>query len=180
MIRRCTAITALILSAACYSPVSEPADSTPDFTGTWGHQRVFGIDEVCSEVLPGGSVRNVECPERATPPAGDAGSDFPNYRPEFASKVAALRDQQVEMDTVLRCYPPGVPRIGPPAKIVQNEREVVFLYDDANGSFFRIIPVDGRPPRTGVVQLPGRSGGTFRGRYPGRRNGELHRRNLAD
>jgi hypothetical protein len=130
--------------------MSEPADSTPDFTGTWGHQRVVGIDEVCSEVLPGGSVRNVECPERATPPAGDAGSDFPNYRPEFASKVAALRDQQVEMDTVLRCYPPGVPRIGPPAKIVQNEREVVFLYDDANGSFFRIIPVDGRPPRTGL------------------------------
>jgi len=51
----------------------------------------------------------------------------------------------VQMDTVLRCQAPGVPRIGPPHKIVQNAREVVFLYDDVNGAFFRIIPTDGRP-----------------------------------
>jgi hypothetical protein len=43
-----------------------------------------------------------------------------------------------------------VPRIGPPAKIIQNAREVVFLYDDVNGAFFRIIPTDGRPHRKDV------------------------------
>jgi hypothetical protein len=43
-----------------------------------------------------------------------------------------------------------VPRIGPPSKIVQNAREVVFLYDDVNGAFFRIIPTDGRPHRKDV------------------------------
>lgn len=51
---------------------------------------------------------------------------------------------------MLRCYPPGVPRIGPPAKIVQNDREVVFLYDDQNGSFYRVIPIDGRQHRSGL------------------------------
>ena len=58
--------------------------------------------------------------------------------------------RQVELDSNLRCQPPGVPRIGPPTKIVQNAREVVFLYDDVNGSFFRIIPTDGRTHRTDV------------------------------
>jgi hypothetical protein len=40
-----------------------------------------------------------------------------------------------------------VPRIGPPHKIIQTAREVVFLYDDMNGPFFRIVPTDGRPHR---------------------------------
>lgn len=34
--------------------------------------------------------------------------------------------------------------------IVQNSREVVFMYDDPNGSFFRIIPIDRRAHRTDV------------------------------
>jgi hypothetical protein len=33
---------------------------------------------------------------------------------------------------------------------VQTPTEVVFLYDDQNGSFFRIVPTDGRPHRTGL------------------------------
>jgi hypothetical protein len=32
-----------------------------------------------------------------------------------------------------------VPRIGPPQKIVQTARELVFLYDDLNGNFFRVV-----------------------------------------
>jgi hypothetical protein len=122
-----------------------------DFTGTWGHQRVFGIDEVCGETLPDGSLRAADCPERNdAAPASASGTDFPKYKPEFVARVEELRGAQVSSDTVLRCYPPGVPRIGPPAKIVQNAREVVFLYDDPNGSFYRVIPIDGRPRRTGI------------------------------
>jgi hypothetical protein len=76
--------------------------------------------------------------------------DFPKYKPELQAKVADFKKRQVELDSNLRCQPPGVPRIGPPTKIVQNAREVVFLYDDVNGSFFRIIPTDGRPHRKDV------------------------------
>jgi hypothetical protein len=49
---------------------------------------------------------------------------------------------------VLRCEAPGVPRIGPPDKIVQRPGELVFLYDDVSGNFFRIVPTDGRAHRT--------------------------------
>ncbi|HLF11252.1 MAG TPA: hypothetical protein VJA26_08550, partial [Gammaproteobacteria bacterium] len=76
------------------------------------------------------------------------GPNRPQYRPEFAAKVADLRERQVEEDPVLRCFAPGVPRIGPPDKIVQREGEVVFLYDDVSGGFFRIVPTDGRAHRT--------------------------------
>ena len=49
---------------------------------------------------------------------------------------------------MLRCQPPGVPRIGPPDKIVQTARELVFLYEDVSGPFFRIVPL-----RTGVTRI---------------------------
>jgi hypothetical protein len=132
----------LVMIAAC----SPRPRSVPDLNGTWGHQRVFGIDDVCAERLPDGSIRNGECTAEAESPA----PSFPKYRPEFIAKVADLRERQVQTDTILRCYPPGVPRIGPPAKIVQTADQVVFLYDDPNGSFFRIIPIDGRGHRPGV------------------------------
>jgi hypothetical protein len=120
---------------------------------------------VCPEKLPNGSIRNVECPSQ---PAGAAQHDspapFPKYKPELLARVADLRDRQVRTDPVLRCHPPGVPRIGPPAKIVQTTHEVVFLYDDANGSFFRIVPTDGRTHRTGLSSSPlGDAVGRFEG-----------------
>ena len=62
-------------------------------------------------------------------------------------QVKTLDANQVKEDSILRCQPPGVPRIGLPAKIVQTRREVIFFYDDVNGGFFRIIPIDGRPHR---------------------------------
>ena len=34
-----------------------------------------------------------------------------------------------------------MPRIGPPDKIVQTGREIVFLYEDVSGPFFRVVPL---------------------------------------
>ena len=90
--------------------------------------------------------------------------NFPKYKQEFLAKVKDLSERQVEVDTALQCHPPGVPRIGPPAKIVQTAREVLFLYDDVNGSFFRIIPTDGRAHRK---DLPASYLGDAIGRYEG-------------
>ena len=142
LIRFVVYVVILTIGSAC----AGAPRGVPDLNGTWGHQRVFGIDEVCAERLADGSIRNVECGPQADP----AAPAFPKYRPEFEAKVADLRERQVQADTILRCYPPGVPRIGPPAKIVQTADQVVFLYDDPNGSFFRLIPIDGRRYRTGV------------------------------
>jgi hypothetical protein len=148
---RARGLGALVVAVAMTVFGCSRQPARPDISGTWGHQTVFGLDFVCGEALAGGSVRTTECrqPDGAPSPEEQA-PDFPKYKPEFLARVTDLRDRQIKTDTVLRCYPPGVPRIGPPAKIVQTATEVVFLYDDPNGSFYRVIPIDGRPRRAGV------------------------------
>jgi hypothetical protein len=130
-------------------PTPKLPDGRMDFNGTWDH--LGGIEFVRPVKRADGSVCLIACgpaPGGAPPaPFPPVQTDFPKYKPEFQGKVADLKKRQVELDTNLRCQAPGVPRIGPPAKIVQNAREVVFLYDDVNGAFFRVIPIDGRPHR---------------------------------
>jgi len=83
----------------------------------------------------------------------------PKYKPEFEARVKELEKNQVREDWTYTCGPPGVPRIGPPQRIFQTPREVVILYDDLNGNFFRVIPTDGRPHRTSrVPNVAGQSG----------------------
>ena len=157
------------------------ADGKSDLNGTWDH--LGGIEFVRPQNLDNGSVCVVGCPPAAAAGAGGAGArtggaggraggpsaappapNFPKYKQEFLAKVKDLSERQVEVDTALQCQPPGVPRIGPPAKIVQTAREVLFLYDDVNGSFFRIIPTDGRAHRK---NLPASYLGDAIGRYEG-------------
>ena len=157
------------------------ADGKSDLNGTWDH--LGGIEFVRPQNLNDGSVCVVGCPPAAAAGAGGAGAraggagaraggppaappapNFPKYKQEFLAKVKDLSKRQVEVDTALQCQPPGVPRIGPPAKIVQTAREVLFLYDDVNGSFFRIIPTDGRAHRK---DLPASYLGDAVGRYEG-------------
>jgi hypothetical protein len=139
------------------TPTPRLADGRPDLNGTWAHAGggVLGLEFVTPETLPDGSVCVFGCgpeggdeaseeesfpPEDVFPPPE---SSFPSYKPELQTQVDELRESQVETDTVLRCYPPGVPRIGPPGKIVQTAREIVFLYNDYNGGYFRVVPLDG-------------------------------------
>ena len=133
-------------------PTPKLPDGRIDFNGTWDH--LGGIEFVRPVKKADGSICLIACgpaPGGAPPaPFPPVQTDFPKYKPEFQAKVADLKKRQVELDTNLRCQAPGVPRIGPPAKIIQNAREVVFLYDDVNGAFFRIIPTDGRPHRKDV------------------------------
>lgn len=71
----------------------------------------------------------------------------PSYKPELRSKVKELADHQSKTDPVFYCGKPGVPRIGPPRRIVQLPNEMIFLYEDISGDPYRIIPTDGRPHR---------------------------------
>jgi hypothetical protein len=142
----------LALSAAWAQNVSDHvprlADGHPDFSGTW--ENGSGIDFVQPR-KEGKSVCVFGC-GGAEPPAQASGAapqppSRPKYRPEFAARVADLSKRQVSEDPVLHCLAPGVPRIGPPDKIVQRPGEAVFLYDDVSGNFFRIVPTDGRQHR---------------------------------
>ena len=51
-------------------------------------------------------------------------------------------------DPVMTCQPLGVPRQGPPRRIIQSENDVMFLYSggDAGGGYgeYRVIPTDNR------------------------------------
>ena len=134
------------------------ADGHPDFNGSW--ENGSGYDFIKPQKSEDGSICIAGCPPPASAaqaggaPAGGAAAprapvqpDRPVYKPEFGAKVKDLEAHQVEKDPVLRCRSPGLPRIGPPDKIVQRPGEIVFLYDDVSGSFWRIIPTDGRKHR---------------------------------
>jgi len=121
------------------------ADGHPDFSGAW--ENGSGIEFVQPQ-QKGKSVCIFGCGGAAPPPEAVGNAPPPNrpqYRPEFSARVADLTKRQVSEDPVLRCKAPGLPRIGPPDKIVQRPGEAVFLYDDVSGNFFRIVPTDGRP-----------------------------------
>jgi len=129
--------------AAVAAETPRAADGHPDLAGNWDNGS--GIDFV-APVKIGDSI----CLTCEVNPRIAAAGDRPTYKPEYAAKVADLDTRQVEEDPLLYCVSPGLPRIGPPDKIVQTPSEIIFLYDDYTGNHFRVIPVDGRSHRTDV------------------------------
>lgn len=150
-----SAVLATLVSQAALS--NDPAGQAtaakrPDLNGVWVNDAMSFIQP---QRGPDGSVLcivgcrpQVKPGETAAPPPTPRARPKPprpSYKPEFQAKVADLDKRQVEMDPALRCQNPGLPRIGPPSAIIQQDHQVVFLYEDLNGSFFRMIPTDGRP-----------------------------------
>jgi hypothetical protein len=146
---------ALLAASLIFAQGAPPTAVHPDLNGTWDNGA--GIDFIKPQHLADGSVCVSGCDTPAAAPA-KAGApaaarppaNFPKYRAEYLSKVARLAKNQLKYDPVLHCRSPGLPRIGPPDKIVQQRDQIVFLYDDVSGDFFRIIPIDGRPHRKDV------------------------------
>ena len=150
--RTCLVLVAAVLLAqpnyAAETPTPRMPDGRPDLNGTWDNGG--GISFLNPQTLEDGSVCVSDCPPSGTgTPTRRAmtAPDRPRYKAQFQARVAELTRNQIREDPVLRCRPPGVPRIGPPDKIVQTAREVVFLYEDVSGPFFRIVPLDGRSHR---------------------------------
>jgi hypothetical protein len=137
------------LALAADAPATpRTADGRPDMNGTWDNGG--GIAFLNPQRSPDGSVCVTGCPPVAAPAAAAAGApapgarpppERPSYKPQFQGKVSELEKDQVKQDPILRCQPPGVPRIGPPDKIVQTATEILFLYEDVSGPFFRIVPL---------------------------------------
>lgn len=108
------------------------ADGHPDLSGQWYHR----IGPPVPQLKPGQSYDAA-----IAKPIGitQFNPGKAPYKPEYVAKVKDLDQRQVQVDPAWYCQPPGVPRIGPPQKIVQTAKEVVFLYDDLNGNFFRVV-----------------------------------------
>jgi hypothetical protein len=133
------------VTAAAAKPTPRTADGRPDLTGMW-YRRVAGpVTQRVGKSLV--IVRNA-------PRVEGAGNNYnpgtPKYKPQFLARIKELKDDQINVDPAFHCGPPGLPRIGPPQRIVQAPREIVILYDDLNGNFFRLIPTDGRKHRVGI------------------------------
>ena len=123
----------------------------PDLSGVWS----YAIDRAPAALKKevNGTVTILKIDQSAR--HGDATSvsgvrpstPKPSYKPEFLAKVKDLFDHESKTDPVFYCGRPGVPRIGPPRKIVQLPNEMIFLYEDISGDPYRVIPTDGRPHR---------------------------------
>ncbi|HXQ26863.1 MAG TPA: hypothetical protein VN822_10680 [Candidatus Acidoferrales bacterium] len=141
-------------SASAPGPVTKPAhtiDGHPDLSGNWAY----------SIALPGGALKKVEngsvtyaqldqsgrMPAKTPVEGALPYTPAPSYKPEFQAKVKYLLDREAKLDKVFYCGKPGVPRISSPRKIIQLPTETIFLYEDASGDPYRIIPTDGRPHR---------------------------------
>jgi hypothetical protein len=73
----------------------------------------------------------------------------PIYKPEYWDKVQDLDRNTNTKDPLFQCQPYGVPRMGPPTKIVQTANEVILLYPagaaaGTQPAAYRIISTDGR------------------------------------
>jgi hypothetical protein len=137
---------AAAVNAAAAKPTPRTSDGHPDLNGMW-YRRVAGpvTKRVGKSIV---RVTDAPDPEGAARAAYNPGT--PKYKPQFLAKVQELTDDQINVDPAFQCGPPGVPRIGPPQRIIHTAREIVILYDDLNGNVFRLIPIDGRTHRTGI------------------------------
>ena len=128
------------------------ANGHPDLTGNWnfnamnwryGNRRCGPTQqEGCSRALNQTMDFEFEAPSRFGP-------NRPLYKPEYWDKIQQLDMWTNKEDPVMTCQPLGVPREGPPRRIVQSANDIIFFYGeyvDGGGGYgeYRVIPTDGR------------------------------------
>ena len=131
--------------------VPRTADGHPDLSGYWLPINAVVRDSTDADgnidfTLPardndiGNFEKDFAVLERAKP-------NKPLYRPEHWDRIQDLDWNGLTIDPIFSCRPAGVPRQGPPHKIVQTPTEIIFLYErrgNVGPSMFRVIPIDGR------------------------------------
>ena len=145
------AVTAPALAAAGSEPTPRMANGKPDLTGNWnssgmnwryGNRRCGPTQTECSRAINQTMDFEFEAPSRFGP-------SRPLYKPEHWDKIQQLDMWTNKEDPVMTCQPLGIPRQGPPRRIVQSATDIIFFYgqyaDGGGGQGeYRIIPTDGR------------------------------------
>ncbi len=148
------------------------SDGHPDLNGLWNGNAnnpfIKSDDPLTSNLASrGASLLNFE---RDGALVRRADQNKPMYKPEYWEKIQKLDQNGNTEDPSYGCMPAGVPRMGPPLKIVQTPRELVFLYISPPaqgwGDQYRAIPVDGRA-HTPLQDLDGTWKGESIGRWEG-------------
>ena len=190
------AIAILILAAAAATGAQNRAggegasvatprtpDGKPDLSGMWsaggGGGRPVDVDEKgnIEEIFPSRRCgpTQVNCDGYTNQSVdgeftGRMNPNRPVYKPEHWDKVQHLDMNTNTEDPLFICQPLGIPRVGPPARIIQTANDVVFLYMGTGASSqpadYRVIPTDGRkhdPVRSQDVYFYGHSVGRWEG-----------------
>jgi hypothetical protein len=127
------------------------ANGKPDLTGNWnfnamnwryGNRRCGPTQVDCTRAINQTMDFEFEAPSRFGP-------NRPLYKPEYWDKIQQLDMWTNKEDPVMTCQPLGIPRHGPPRRIVQTANDIIFFYtqyaDGGGGQGeYRIIPTDGR------------------------------------
>ena len=134
------------MKAAAAKPTPKTADGHPDLNGIWfspttgritgpGVLTKDGASIIINQSGPGTQIpKQLKADDPNTPP----------YKPGLLAKIYDLDVHQVEKDPAWGCKNPGIPRLGAPHQVIQTPGQLVFLYSDWSGSYFRVIPTDGR------------------------------------
>lgn len=129
------------------------ANGHPDLTGMWNglpDGRDPGGDNTPDSANPGlavfparhGDISYAEQDNRLIAGATD---DIPQYKPQYWQKVNELDQNSYKADPAFSCVTPGVPRMGAPVKIVEEQNEIILFNTFILGAnWFRIIPTTGR------------------------------------
>jgi hypothetical protein len=200
MTRRSVYVSAALLTVAALAQAPSPLaqtnaggspgatprtpDGKPDLSGLWiagagGGGRAYEVDERGNIVDTFPSRRcsptQVKCSEYTNQSydgefTGRMNPNRPLYKPEHWDRVQYLDMNTNTEDPLFICQPLGIPRVGPPARIVQTANDVIFLYQGSGASSqpadYRIIPTDGRkhdPVRSQDVHFYGHSVGRWEG-----------------
>ena len=91
-------------------------------------------------------VKTVRDPSDPPAPTSASPGAQPDYKDDLIEKNKDRFVHLNKTDKVYNCGQPGLPRVGAPQRIVQNSKELVFLYADLAGMVWRLIPIGGKMP----------------------------------
>jgi hypothetical protein len=137
-------ILSAVLAVGAFAAISAQQAKHPDFSGIWQYSVATAAGGIKQTV---GGKALVAAPDQSGRQAAKGGvpgslpsETAPTYKADYTAKVKDADTNQTKADNTFACGKPGVPRLGPPRKIVQMPNELLFFYEDMSGDQYRVVP----------------------------------------